>query len=359
MLFTAADAVFFCFWGSVFCPGKKVKAMKTPVSRVGNKTPILNILYAVFPIDYTRYIDVFGGSGSVLLGKPRIDPFEVYNDYDRNLANLFRCMKYRTMALIRELGFCTLNSRDDFHSMCQFLNNEPFVEPHMEEELELTEIMLPPVYAKQIKEMRQRISGDCDVRRAAMFLRTLRTSYSSQGTSFACQPFDIRKLFTLIQQTGDRLSEVIIENQDYQILIPHYDRPDSFFYCNPPYYSTEDMYAVEFRPDDHELLRKTLGNIRGKFLLSYNDCEEIRSLYEGFPMLDFTRTHSMAQRFQPGKEFKELLIANYDLYEREKAKPAQMALFDPHGNDLETGFLTDSEAYERILKECIIPCKIK
>lgn len=222
MLFTAADAVFFCFWGSVFCPGKKVKAMKTPVSRVGNKTPILNILYAVFPIDYTRYIDVFGGSGSVLLGKPRIDPFEVYNDYDRNLANLFRCMKYRTMALIRELGFCTLNSRDDFHSMCQFLNNEPFAEPHMEEELELTEIMLPPVYAKQINEMRQRISGDCDVRRAAMFLRTLRTSYSSQGTSFACQPFDIRKLFTLIQQAGDRLSEVIVENQDYQILIPHY-----------------------------------------------------------------------------------------------------------------------------------------
>ena len=26
--------------------------MKTPVSRVGNKTPILNILYAVFPNEY-------------------------------------------------------------------------------------------------------------------------------------------------------------------------------------------------------------------------------------------------------------------------------------------------------------------
>ena len=78
--------------------------IKTPVSRVGNKTAILHILYALFPLHYGRFIDVFGGSGSVLLGKPTIDSFEVYNDFDRNLVNLFRCMKERTMATIRELG---------------------------------------------------------------------------------------------------------------------------------------------------------------------------------------------------------------------------------------------------------------
>ena len=55
--------------------------IKTPVSRVGNKTAILHILYALFPLHYGRFIDVFGGSGSVLLGKPTIDAFEVYNDF--------------------------------------------------------------------------------------------------------------------------------------------------------------------------------------------------------------------------------------------------------------------------------------
>ena len=40
----------------------------------------------------TRFIDVFGGSGSVLLGNPSPPPFEVYNDFDRNLVNLFRCV---------------------------------------------------------------------------------------------------------------------------------------------------------------------------------------------------------------------------------------------------------------------------
>ena len=50
-------------------------------------------------------------------------------------------------------------------------------------------------------------------------------------------------------------------------------------------------------------------------------------------------------------DIKELLIANYDLYEREKAKPAQLTLFG----------VSDDEPfdYEKILKECIISCKIR
>ena len=96
---------------------------KTPVSRVGNKSAILHILYALFPLHYGRFIDVFGGSGSVLLGKPTIDAFEVYNDFDRNLVNLFHCMKERTMATIRELGFCNLNSREDFMEQRKIIQN--------------------------------------------------------------------------------------------------------------------------------------------------------------------------------------------------------------------------------------------
>lgn len=40
----------------------------------------------------------------MLLGKDKPDPFEVYNDYNSNLVNLFRCMRDRPAELIRELG---------------------------------------------------------------------------------------------------------------------------------------------------------------------------------------------------------------------------------------------------------------
>ena len=326
--------------------------IKTPVSRVGNKTAILNILYALFPLEYGRFIDVFGGSGSVLLGNPEICAFEVYNDFDRNLANLFRCMKDRTMAVIRELGFCHLNSREDFIAIRRFFENEQFYDKYLTEELKLTELMFPPPEAKDLKEIRTRITQDYDVRRAAMFLKLLRFSYSSSGKSYASQPFDIRKLFGLIQELQDRMANVVVENQDFETLIKHYDRPDAFFYLDPPYFSTEDMYEVGFGWDDHVRLRDTLKNIKGKFLLSYNDCDEIRELYNGFSMFDFSRVHSMAQRYEAGKEFKELLIGNYDLYEREKGKPKQLTIFELQNDD-------ENFDYEKILKECIISCKIQ
>lgn len=327
----------------------EVIVIKTPVSRVGNKTAILHILYALFPIRYGRFIDVFGGSGSVLLGNPEICPFEVYNDFDRNLANLFRCMKERTMAVIRELGFCHLNSREDFIAIRRFFENEQFDDKYLSEELRLTKILFPPPEVKELTEMRKRITADYDVRRAAMFLKLLRFSYSSSGKSYASQPFDIRKLFGLISQLQDRMANVVVENQDFETLIKHYDRPDAFFYLDPPYFSTEDMYEVGFGWDDHVRLRDTLKNIKGKFLLSYNDCDEIRELYNGFSMFDFSRTHSMAQRYEAGKEFKELLIGNYDLYEREKGKPKQLTIFELQNDD-------ENFDYEKILKECIIQC---
>ena len=83
---------------------------------MGNKAPILPIIYGLFPLEYGKFVEVFGGSGSVLLDKPS-DPFEVYNDFDRNLVNLFHCLKERTMSTIRELGFCNLNSRADFQAI--------------------------------------------------------------------------------------------------------------------------------------------------------------------------------------------------------------------------------------------------
>ena len=39
--------------------------MKSPISWVGNKSSILKILYALFPAEYERYIEPFGGSGAV------------------------------------------------------------------------------------------------------------------------------------------------------------------------------------------------------------------------------------------------------------------------------------------------------
>mgnify|MGYP003499414860 FL=1 len=323
-----------------------VMNIKTPVSWMGNKTSILHILYALFPLNYERYIEPFGGSGAVLLGKKKPDKFEVYNDYNHNLVNLFQCMRDRPVALIEEIGFLNLNSRDDFNRNKEFFKDEKFKDRFIEEEMEKIQLLFDKPTADELIELMTRRKLDYNLRRAAMFLKLLRYSYSSGGKSFACQPMNIRSLFGLIQDVSIRLNNAVIENQDFEVLIKHYDRDNAFFYCDPPYYSSEYVYQCGFTWDDHLRLKNTLANSKGKWLVSYNDCEEIRNLYDGYSFFDFTRLHNMKQRINAGEQFPELLISNYDMYERQRNKPLQLSLLD----------LTTEQQIdlEQILKECII-----
>ena len=318
---------------------------------MGNKTSVLHILYALFPLNYERYIEPFGGSGAVLLGKKKPDKFEVYNDFNHNLVNLFRCMRDRPLAFIKELGFYPLNSRDDFNVIRDFFKHEKFNDKYLDEELNLTKIILPELKTDEVIELYSKLKNDYDLRRAVMFLKLLRYSYSSGGKSFACQPFSVASLFSLIEQVSKRLENTVIENQDFEVLIKHYDRKNAFFYCDPPYYSSEYVYQCGFTWEDHLRLRNLLKKTQGKWLVSYNYCKEIREIYDGCSFFDFKRVHSMVQKYDAGREFPELLISNYDLYERERAKPRQINLLDVNEEQ--------NSNLDKILKENIIQWKMK
>ncbi len=58
----------------------------------------------------------------------------------------------------------------------------------------------------------------------------------------------------------------------------------SFTYCNPSYSQGCGYDVTSIKDFNHELLRKILGNIKGKFLLSYDDSPKIRELYKRFEM---------------------------------------------------------------------------
>lgn len=108
----------------------------------------------MFPANFDRYIEVFGGGGWVLFGKPPDDRcMEVYNDYNSNLANLFYCVKNRTGAFLKELGFLPLNSRDEFTVIRKFIEKQEPDTRFLIEELELAEkYLLPPDYEEEPKK---------------------------------------------------------------------------------------------------------------------------------------------------------------------------------------------------------------
>ena len=203
-------------------------------------------------------------------------------------------------------------------------------------------------WAEQMKKALHDRADYKEVLQAAAFFKRMRNSYASSGRSFACQPFSVRTTFRQLEETSDRLSNVIVENQSFETLIPHYDREDSFFYLDPPYFKSEYVYEAEFGWAQHVLLRDTLANCKGKWLVSQSDFPDVRELFKDYYILEFKRIHSMAQRTHPGSQFGELLIGNYDLLEREREQPEQMSMTEMLGQPIDN---------EQILKERIIPCR--
>jgi len=260
--------------------------MNSFMSWVGGKKSLRDKIIIRFPLNYERYIEVFGGAGWVLFHKTP-DSFEVFNDANGNLVNLYRCVRQNARKLIYKLRYM-INARDDFRCIVQQRRIGLFARFR-------------------------------DFDRAAKFYYLIQYSYGHKTDQYCCRPVSMWKKFTLIERAAERLQTVAIENRDFEELIKLYDRPDSFFYCDPPYYDTEGFYNdVDFSREDHIRLRNTLLECEGKFLVSYNDCPEIRELWDipGIYIEEVVRPNNLALRYENGAEYHEMFISNYDTSER-------------------------------------------
>lgn len=251
--------------------------MKSFISWIGGKNYLKKAISERMPESFNRYVEVFGGAAWVLFNEERHAEVEVYNDFNSDLVNLFKCVKYHCGELQRELSFF-LNSREMFDNF----------------------------------KMQYDVGGMTDIQRAARFFMLLKTSYGSNGRSYGCVKKDVSVMTQYLSQISERLSKVIIENKDFQNLINVYNRSNTLFYCDPPYYGTEKYYDAKFTHDDHVRLFHTLTDIEGKFILPYNDCEFIRELYKGFSIETVERIHNLHSRYNgQEKMYKELIIKNF------------------------------------------------
>lgn len=246
--------------------------MKSFIPWIGGKSLLANKIVSMFPNEIDRYIEVFGGGASVLFAKEKHAPFEVYNDANGQLVNLFRCIKFHRYELQKEIGYW-LNSREMFG------------------------------------EIKQRIDMDgfTDIQRAAMFYVQIKISFGADTRSYSCNCRNLSADY--LEQVEKRLKSgkgVVIEHKDFENLIQVYDRSDSFFYCDPPYHKTEKYYNTNFSKKDHGRLNAVLRALKGRFILSYNDDEYIRELYKDFDIIPVERQNNLSS----GK-FKELIIKNY------------------------------------------------
>lgn len=130
--------------------------MNSFISWIGGKNYLKKEIIKKFPDKFDRYIEVFGGAAWVLFYKDKLVGLEVYNDYNSDLVNLFKCVKYHRPELQRELSWM-LNSRELFDEF----------------------------------KVQYNTAGMTDIQKAARFFMVIKTSYGSKMGSFGCIKKDL------------------------------------------------------------------------------------------------------------------------------------------------------------------------
>ncbi len=258
---------------------KEVKKYNSVIGWVGGKKALREKIIGYFPDDVKMYVEVFGGAGWVLFGREKHAKDEVYNDFNSDLVNLFRCIKHHSCELKKELEY-TLQSREDF------------------------------TYYTYLKKL----DGLTDIQRASLFFSLIKFSFGSKGAHFATRGRSLESGVLKFEDITKRLNKVVIENKDFGEIIRLYDRKTTLFYLDPPYYGTESYYnsnKVYFTKDDHIRLKNILDDIKGRFILSYNDSEYIRKLYKDYIIIEVSRKENLSSTGNNQTEFKELIIKNY------------------------------------------------
>ena len=228
----------------------------------GGKFILADWIISFFPDDHKGYTEVYGGGGSVLLKKRR-SYFEVYNDLDGEIVNIFRT--------VRDFG------------------------PEL-----ITKIELTPFSREELKLSYQPCDDQIERARRAIYrsmagfgsaaatgqVTGFRANSNRSGTTPA---LDWRNFPGSIPAIIERLRGVIIENKDAWDILKQHDAPRVLHYLDPPYKQStrnpkwaEKSYRHEMNDTQQETMLTNIKTLLGYVILSGYESELYNDLLPGW-----------------------------------------------------------------------------
>ncbi len=261
---------------------EQVKATEPIAPYLGGKRLLAKTIVPIIEkIPHNIYCEPFVGMGGIFFRRTQKPKCEAINDINNELVNMFRMVERFPDYLVDMLKF-KICSRAEFKRM----------------------LATPPLFLTELE-------------RAVRFIYIQKSAFGGKvrsqsfGVDLSRVRFNSKRLIPQIQALHERLSNVYIECLPYAEFIKRYDRGDTLFYLDPPYWGSEKEYGKDFfsRTDFTELA-KLLKVIKGKFIMSINDVPEIRAIFKGFYIKEVNTRYTTGT--QSGKQATELLISNVD-----------------------------------------------
>jgi len=259
------------------------------LKRYGSKIKLVPTILRLMP-KHECYVETFGGSGAVLLAK---DPskIEVYNDLDEEVVNFMR----------------VLSTPSQRRRLIARLN--------------------PPLYSRS--EYQRCMKGYSklafSIERAARFyiLTTQSLNGRFMGGWSRAKSQNVAKTYAnrlkLLEIAAKRLSETIIENQDFERIARFYDSADALHYIDPPYYPSSrtdpKRYVHEMTEKEHERLLSVVNELKGAVILSGYENNAYEDALKGWHKIDISVSCSARVMKNPSKNRPrrlEVLWLNYE-----------------------------------------------
>lgn len=253
-----------------------------PLAYIGGKRRLARTIIKQIP-PHTTYVEPFAGGCQVFFHK-QPSRVEVLNDLDEEILNFLKVCQVHPQELARTLAFSVASRR-----LHQLLKEQ-----------------VPTTLT--------------DIQQAARFLYLQKNSFGGRrvGQTFrfgVSKPSSFRaeRLPRLLAAVADRLRHVQLEHGPYEDVLRRYDRPSTFFYLDPPYVGLT-LYRHNLTDNDFAHLADRLAGIKGRFLLSINDCELSRRVFSRFHIREVRVAYTSARSVPT---VRELLVANYTLIQDE------------------------------------------
>jgi DNA adenine methylase len=240
--------------------------------RVGGKFKLRKqIVDNYFYPDYENmtYVEPFIGGGSIYFYK-KPSKLEVINDKDKCVTDVFKL-------------FQKYDGKDIEDVINRDWNKEDFEK------------------IKSSKPTNDFDSGIKELLLSKLSFLSLKRQYSPSKNKLS---LDIKNKYK------DRLKDTIILNEDFKDVVKKYDSKNTFFYLDPPYEKSKGLYTYFNLPikDIYDVLK----NIKGKFLMSYNDSEDAKILFKDYYINYINAKYAEGTKGGHTKKKKEILISNYD-----------------------------------------------
>jgi len=245
-----------------------IKHLKPMISRMGGKNYFKKkIVDKYFIDDYInyKYVEPFFGGGSIFFYKDYGTKEEIINDLDTSIYIVLKGLQKYNWDSYKDL-----------------------------------------VNIDMDKVLFEKIKTSNPTTEKSLFLKNLilfKYSYYGKQKHLNSRSKPVNMNFEAYKE---RLKNTIILNQDYKDVILKYDSPDTFFYLDPPYEMSKKTHYKHHEFNLKEL-HEILKNIKGKFLLSYNESEMATELFKDY-YINYDTTIYVGH-----KKKTEIIISNYKI----------------------------------------------